>query len=106
MHTSNETTESRDDLAEGPIDGTKPKPGDATSRLGTDVMFADRAWETAMTPEHVAERLFEGIADGSFYIMVGENVQNGVKARHAGIQAVPSFHETMSTVDSKPSNKL
>lgn len=106
MHTSNETTESRDDLAEGPIDGTKPKPGDATSRLGTDVMFADRAWATAMTPEHVAERLFEGIADGSFYIMVGENVQNGVKARHAGIQAVPSFHETMSTVDSKPSNKL
>ena len=50
MHTSNETTESRDDLAEGPIDGTKPRGDDPTSRLGTDVMFADRAWQAAMTP--------------------------------------------------------
>lgn len=94
MHTSNQTTESRDDLIEGPIDGTKPRGNDVTSRMGTDVMFADKAWQAAMTPEYVADCLFQGIAEGSFYITVGENVESGVKARHAGIQAVLSFHQT------------
>ena len=106
MHTSNETTQLRDDLASGPIDGTKPRGNDATSKLGTDVMFAETAWKAAMTTEHVAERLFEGIADGSFYIMVGDNVKSGVEARHAGIQAIPSFHQTMSTGNATLRNKL
>ena len=53
-----------------------------------------------MTTDYVATKLFEGIAEGSFYIIV--NPETGdmqqdlmtmyIKSRHDGIQARPSYH--------------
>ena len=88
-YSSNEMTEARDDI-DGAIDGTQARQGDSSSAEGVEG-FAPERWAAAMTPELIGRRVFEGIASGEFYIIVGgdsEVAQAGTKAyvktRHDG----------------------
>ena len=90
-------TEARDDI-DGAIDGTKPRQGDSSSAEGVEG-FAPERWAAAMTPELIGRRVFEGIASGEFYIIVGgdsEIAQAGTKAyvktRHDGASQTHDGH--------------
>ena len=97
MYTSNEVNSGNEEIV-GPQDPRE----DVASATGVS-QFAPQLWEASMTPEYVAEALFEGIQRGAFYIIVGQGEEGRasnmrlIRSRLKGIQATPSYHVTFAS---------
>jgi len=106
MYTSSEVNMANKDIA-GPQDAR----ADAASAFGV-MTFAPDQWAASMTPEYVANAVFEGVQRGEFYIIVGQGERRAlsrqkIKSRHDGIQASPTYHQTFSlaTAEQAPASR-